>query len=354
MRLYKIYVLIFLCILSKVAVATVNTDTPRYTIIDLGTLGGNNSYAYGINEVGQVTGVSYTENGNFHSFVWQDGMMTDLGTVQNGLHYTAQSINDSGKVVGYCDLDDGYMHSFIYDSPDGIKILEGRMARDINNHGQVIINSTNGTFIWKDSSMFSIPIGGIAINDYGQVAGTFDDYAVIYDTISGINVLGALEGDIQSVAYDINNLGEVVGLSEDNKGIHHAFLYDRNGDLLNLINDPDRYFSFAKAVNDNGYIVGASYTPEDQNDNGFLWINDMTYYLEDIISYDSDWTSLVPIDINNSDQIVGGGYINGEQHAFLMTYIPEPGTVSFFIFGYFVLIKRRCRRRLNNSQVRAT
>jgi hypothetical protein len=42
---------------------TVNADSP-YTMIDLGTLGGCCSYAYGINEQGDVVGTSATAGPN--------------------------------------------------------------------------------------------------------------------------------------------------------------------------------------------------------------------------------------------------------------------------------------------------
>ncbi|MBI5747805.1 MAG: hypothetical protein HZA00_01680 [Nitrospinae bacterium] len=70
-----------------------------YTITDLGTLpGGNQSYAYGINNSGQVVGSAFTEAGYYHAFLYSGGVMQDLGTL-GGTHSFASGINDSGQVV---------------------------------------------------------------------------------------------------------------------------------------------------------------------------------------------------------------------------------------------------------------
>ena len=67
----------------------------------IGTLGGNNSYANGINDAGQVVGYSATAGGVQHAFITgPNGMgMRDLGTL-GGTDSFAYGINDAGQVVG--------------------------------------------------------------------------------------------------------------------------------------------------------------------------------------------------------------------------------------------------------------
>ena len=89
---------------------------------DLGTLGGiYGSSAYGINASGQVVGYSYiTGAGNnifsnvFHAFLYSNGTMQDLGTL-GGSDSQANGINDSGEVVGESDTtNDSAQHAFLY------------------------------------------------------------------------------------------------------------------------------------------------------------------------------------------------------------------------------------------------
>ena len=72
----------------------------QLSITDLGTLpGGDFSVAEGINARGQVVGESNTASGATHAFLWEDGRMTDLGTLPGGGE--AHGINARGQVVGH-------------------------------------------------------------------------------------------------------------------------------------------------------------------------------------------------------------------------------------------------------------
>ena len=80
--------------------------TKERGIQDLGTLPGDAiSEALGINEQGQVVGVSYGAGfTNPRAFIWQNGVMTDLNTLipSNSSLYlqVGQEINDLGEIVG--------------------------------------------------------------------------------------------------------------------------------------------------------------------------------------------------------------------------------------------------------------
>src|SRR5512138_1236830 len=74
-----------------------------YAITDLGTLGGTNGMAYGINDHEQIVGAAQTATGNYHGFMFDRGRMMDLGTL-GGSNSWAYGINDNGWMVGAADL----------------------------------------------------------------------------------------------------------------------------------------------------------------------------------------------------------------------------------------------------------
>src|SRR5260370_32201598 len=89
---------------------------PRYKLIDLGTLGGPNStlpgplpVAQDVNDRGVAAGQADLPMADplcisdcfvFHAFKWQNGSMTDLGTLPGGTFSGAALITASGQVTG--------------------------------------------------------------------------------------------------------------------------------------------------------------------------------------------------------------------------------------------------------------
>ncbi|MDQ1274646.1 MAG: hypothetical protein QG610_218, partial [Euryarchaeota archaeon] len=80
---------------------------------DLGTLGGDYGYAYGINNKGQKLGESETETGETHAFLWQNGVMTDLGTL-GGSYSRAFKINENGQIIGKSETGTGETHATLW------------------------------------------------------------------------------------------------------------------------------------------------------------------------------------------------------------------------------------------------
>src|SRR5690349_10949712 len=87
------------------------------SFLDLGTLGGAESTAYGINDAGQVVGGALLADGAEHAFLWtRELRMVDLGTL-GGRNSVATGINNRGQVVGRAQLASGDFHAFLW-TPD--------------------------------------------------------------------------------------------------------------------------------------------------------------------------------------------------------------------------------------------
>ena len=78
--------------------------------VDLGTLGGSQSAAYGIDDAGDIVGYSYIANNTAtHAFLYANNVMVDLNDllpIASGWTITAAyGINSSGEIIGQGTLD---------------------------------------------------------------------------------------------------------------------------------------------------------------------------------------------------------------------------------------------------------
>ncbi|MCX5671716.1 MAG: PEP-CTERM sorting domain-containing protein [Planctomycetota bacterium] len=333
----------------------------KYTVTDLGTLGGTQSDAYDVNNAGQVVGYLLIPGGIQHAFLWQDGTMRDLGTL-GGENSNAYAINDSGQVVGTADRS-----AFLWQ--EGVMTLLGELpevpsatprlvqATGINRYGQVVGSVTvtvsspawdsflipvvwnNGvaTEIFPRSLVFGGPRFGATtdINDHGDVVGVRSSGGFLWRNGALIDLGPALGGSALFGVPSINDVGQVVGFSYLLSGGYQAFLWE-NGTTTRLALLPGGQGTLASDINNLGQIVGA-----DGSHRAVLWEGGAISDLNDLVPDDSGWTLRSAHAINDLGQIVGWGIINGNDHAFLLTPVPEPATLSLLALGGAALVRRR-------------
>jgi probable HAF family extracellular repeat protein len=225
------------------------------------SLGGNNSRAAGANDRGQIVG--WAENTTqdptcispavyqYKPVVWgpKNGQMQVLPTLSGDNDGAAVAINDQGLIVGIsgpCGDDDGL--------------------------------GAAHAVVWQNGTVTKLPsFGGkyfntaAAVNEKGQIAGWADFandtalctpacHAVLWTKDGGFKDLGTLPGDLNSLAYGINEQGQVVGQSIDANGNTRAFIWQdgKMTDLNTLIRHGKNALAYAGDINDRGEITGGS------------------------------------------------------------------------------------------------
>jgi probable HAF family extracellular repeat protein len=290
-------VMIFTALLALVygsaATAVAYGDTPasadsasRHGFVDLPSLGGSLSYAWGINERGEVAGASETEGGRFHATLWRRGEPVDLGALDvSGFDTSvAEDINNRGDVVGYSFAADGTTHAILW--RDGTMIDlglggEASSASKVNERGEVLVtmvrfDGTTTTLLWRDGHVTDLGLyAGVDINDLGHVLGsTLDESGQVRPFIWRQGTIEYLPVPAGHTAYPIamNNKQWVVYRVIDQTDISSAVLWhDGVFSELQGLGGPNPAVTVPLAINDRGEVIGYSVDPDKNWIHAVIW-----------------------------------------------------------------------------------
>ena len=344
----------------------------RFSLMDLGTLGGANSFALGINNLGQVVGGSsrFGEAGTWPT-QWNNGPAASLATL--GGDGTATAINNSGQMAGYSyTTGNAVAHASYWTGTTMIDLGSAgggdSRATGINDLGQVVGYSftrdqlSSVAMVWNNGSATQLVGGGLyaraeAVNNVGQVVGSSSTFGsgTIHATLWNGNVLSDLES-IQGVssADAINDKGLIVGYSEISPFTieRHATLW--NGSAITDLGALDGgFFSYATSINDAGKVVGYSTRFGNGGEHGTYWDGGTLIDLNTLLdSSGQGWEVMLAFDINDRDQIIGVGIDTfGQTRAILLTAanVPEPDTCAMLGLALACLGLSRKRRSRETS-----
>jgi probable HAF family extracellular repeat protein len=246
-----------------------------YTLRNLGTLGGRDSRAYGINAAGQVVGEACTPERCSVPFLWSAGTMTALSAAFG----SARAVADDGTVVG----NSGSM-AYRWRDGEATPLFRGT-AYAIDDRGTVVggwvqelctRNCAIGGNLYRDGAVEPLPLYATGISADGEVAGhqhramTLELMAVRYRDGVVREILPGYAGSrINSEAYGVNRAGHAVGSSAAAGGWNASLWTATQEVQLGLLRGFD--VGRAYAVNDRGQVVGANADFAWSRRRAFLW-----------------------------------------------------------------------------------
>ena len=329
---------------------TATTDSTQFIeIIDLGTLGGENSQASDLNDTGEVIGQSeLASEEDIRAFRWFAGAMAPLSATGD-LQTNAFGLNEAGVVVGETIAGSGFEETklpaaWIEDNFASLPIGEFAQgsARAANDAGVIAGHTfeegSNHLLLWEETLLVeTIPVaGGLAqvngLNDQKQIVGQIHEGSVkkAFAWQEGtFEALGTLGGE-NSIAYDINDEGWIVGeASTDGELAIHAVLW-QEGEVTDLgtIGDGPDATSRALGINEAGVIVGEAQVGDMMH--AVVWEDGEIFDLNTLLPAETEWDLLsTAVSINDRGWITGTGLINGKEHAFLL--LPESPDFYFYL-----------------------
>ncbi|MFT7463548.1 MAG: putative HAF family extracellular repeat protein [Pseudohongiellaceae bacterium] len=330
-----------------------------YSYSQIGTFGGPSSAAFGLNDLGQVVGWANIPacfvNGHpcRHAFLWDDGVMTDLGVLPGDEESVGRAINNSGVVAGTSEFNvnqgSGTYHAAVFGNGAPVALpdlgLGQSWVQDINEAGQMVgfsgdpVVDRDRAVVWQGGTISNV--GDTESHAYNRAEGISETGELVgfawnlfqpNDSIrfdGSWSVIGGVDGPFQnSEAKDVNSAGVVVGFQAFPSGNWHAAVWTPGSpgakDLGSL---PGLEVSELFDVNEAGWAVGRAYGATDPNNSRAVLYNGVELLdLNDFMPAGFDGVLIEAQEINENGDIAGSAVVGGALRGFLLTANENPWT----------------------------
>jgi probable HAF family extracellular repeat protein len=316
--------------------AVVPLPVRGYEVVDIGTLGGDSSRAFGINDEGVVVGLARLADGTDRAFRYSRANGLQQLPTMGGTYGLAFDVNHLGMAAGQTHNGAGLMRAVTWSAAGQVADL-GTLAGDteaygyaINRNGRVVGFSRSGAtndrpFVSRaDGGLQELPtLGGpfgqaYFLNRSDQIVGYSQTVAGIERATLWSNGqaedLGGPVG-LSSYALKISDAGVVVGFTRADGGATSAFQWTRAEGLAALPTLGGN--TIAYSVNEQRQIVGTAVDGTGAN-RAVLWADGELIDLNDRIDANSGWVLNFARAINERGEIAGYGTRNGQQRAVLL------------------------------------
>ncbi len=334
---------------------------------------------------GQAVGVSQSQG-----FVYSQGKLTTLP--QGSGPQVAVGVNDAGTAIGLevpqgldvtTDLFGGGSLGFLFQGTKSTSLAQYIWPAGINNAGQVAaikvlptnqaqsVTGLAAATVYDSASGKYTSLSGtspnslaLAIAQKGDVAGTTFSLNILNFSLlfqgaqwrgGTFYALAPPTGASSAAAFATNDNGLAGGVSFNvgyTGGVSlssfaftdlHPVLWT-NFTPLDLTTLLGSKYGAVQSVNNLGWATGFKADtlpanglgpldlllyPDNQNFKAFLYASGKAYDLNTLVTNAAGWTLTNATAVNDAGQIVGAGFVNGQEHAFLLT----PAPVSAAILG---------------------